>query len=144
MSNGKQATEARERNGAERGAENLARVQAAVARLLEAGPAERIAGQINKQWFAREAAIDTQSLKRSRNPRCAAAFEVYDAADKERWLTRIEARRIDDDNKQTARTRDSEKDDLILGLRAENAKLRAELEQFRTLRRLMTETGRMP
>src|ERR1700739_4446892 len=104
------------RNGAERGAENLAKVQATAARLLEAGPAERIAGQVNKQWFCREAAVDPQCLKRSRNPKCAEAFEAYDAADKDRWLTRLEVRQLEADKKAAIREEDARKDDTIVML----------------------------
>lgn len=132
------------RNGADLGSENLAKLQAAAARLLEVGPAERLAGQINKQWFCREAGLDAQCLKRSRNPRCADAFELYDTADKERWLSRLEVREIEAESKAATKRKDDLKDDLILTLRAENASLRAEVENLRGLRRLMADTGRMP
>ena len=127
-------------SGPARGAANLERIRAAVARLVDAGPAERVGGRVNRQWFGREAGVDPQCLRRGRNPGCADAFEAYDAADRERWT----ARRLGPEPKPAAAPADDRREDLILELRAENARLKAELERFRALRRLMAETGRMP
>ncbi len=132
------------RSGAELGSENLAKVTETAARLLGLGPAERVAGQINKQWFSREAGVDPQCLKQSRNPRCAEVFASYDADDKVRWLTRLEMRELEADQKLAGKRQDELKDDLILTLRAENASLKADLDGLRALQRLMADTGRMP
>ena len=130
--------------GAGRGSENLARLTTAIARLLEAGPANRVAGQLNRQWLGREANIDPQCLKRSRNPKCADAFEAYDTADRARWSGGLEARRLDAERKAVTREADDRNENLILELRAENARLRSELDGFRALRSLLAETGRVP
>ena len=130
--------------GAGRGAGNLARLREAFARLLEAGPAERVGGRVNRQWLGREAGVDPQCLRRGRNPGCADAFEKYEADDAERWLAVADVRKLEAERKAAARKEDDRNEDLILELRAENARLKSELEQFRALRRLMADTGRMP
>lgn len=58
--------------------------------------------------------------------------------------TAFERARIREESKTRSDARTKSLEDEVIRLRAENAKLRTENERLQAIRRLMTETGRLP
>jgi hypothetical protein len=105
-------------------------------------PLPRYGVELNRSTIAKACGFDRKVFQT--NPRCLRILDEADAADRKANLTRLE--QAEAVREQKAKV-DADRADLEaqnLRLMAENASLRRELERWRHLNAIMSETGRLP
>lgn len=105
-------------------------------------PLPRYGIELNRSAIAKSCGFDRKVFQT--NPRCARILDDADAADREANLTRLEQAEAVRDQKTKVGADRAEIEAQNLRLMAENASLRRELERWRRLNALMTETGNVP
>ncbi len=119
-------------------------VQALVAVLSGYGdrPLPRYNGELNRSKLAEECGFDRKVFQT--NPRCAQLVREAEEADRTRHLDQLARAELAHEDKAKLDADRAALEAQNLRLMVENASLRAELERFRRMERLMTETGKLP
>ena len=119
-------------------------VQTLVAILQSFGerPLPRYHGELNRSALAALCGFDRKIFQT--NPRCAALLVSAEKDDRCRQLDALTQAELDRVDEERVDRRTTELEAQNLRLLAENASLRADLERFRRLDRLMASTGRLP
>jgi hypothetical protein len=105
-------------------------------------PLPRYGVEMNRSAIAKACGFDRKVFQT--NPRCARLLDDADAADRKANLTRLEQAEATREQKAKVDRDRAELEAQNLRLMAENASLRREVERWRRLNRVMTETGRLP
>jgi hypothetical protein len=105
-------------------------------------PLPRYGVELNRSAIAKACGFDRKVFQT--NPRCARILDEADAADQKVNLTRLEQAEAAREQKGKVDTDRAELEAQNLRLMAENASLHREMERWRRMNALMTETGRLP
>lgn len=105
-------------------------------------PLPRYGVELNRSAIAKSCGFDRKVFQT--NPRCARLLQDADAADRKAFLTRLEQAELVREEKGKVEADRLELEAQVLRLRVENASLRRELERWRRLNAVLTETGRLP
>jgi len=105
-------------------------------------PLPRYGVDLNRSLIAKECGFDRQVFRT--NPRCAEILREADEADRTSHLTRLDQAEAVREEKSKVDAERAELEAQLLRLMAENASLRREVDRWRRLNAVMTETGKMP
>jgi hypothetical protein len=105
-------------------------------------PLPRYGVDLNRSLIAKECGFDRQVFRT--NPRCAEILREADKADRTSHLTRLDQAEAVREEKSKVDAERAELEAQVLRLMAENASLRREVDRWRRLNAVMTETGKMP